>query len=155
MDHWWILSKSSQYHLSIPAFHPNFTCPIVSRSLSFSHLLFLSPSISLFLCFPSLPLIVEIYRKDRPECIIRAQELFANNGSHVLSFFLSIYLSRSFLCSLSPSHSFAPSPLLRSLSFSLSLPVLEFIRDRTYVSRHRHSPRIGGSERIEPAHGPD
>lgn len=58
---------------------------------------------------------------------MQVQELFSNNGSHVLSFFLPICLPRSF-----------PSPpsvlFFRAFSFSLSLSVLQFIRDRVCIS---------------------
>lgn len=103
--------------------------------------------------FPSPPPIAEIYWKVRPRCIVRVQELFADNGSlHIFSLFFLIHLSLALFFVLSPSSS-ALSPLpLFLLPPPLSLSSCLVIREIVCVSRHCHSLYIDGHER-ERAHG--
>lgn len=88
-------------------------------------------SLSLPLCFPSLFLIVKIYWKDRPGCIMCIQELLANNGLNLIfSLSSSSFISLALSTVLSPFYSFVSS-LLLFLAFPLRSPIHS--RSRVYL----------------------
>lgn len=108
-----------------------------------------SLSLSLVTLCPSPSLIIEIYWKVRPRCIVRVQELLPIMALFIPSLlFLSLSSSISFAFSFVLSHSISFFCIFTLRFFFLSLFPNSVVHERVCMSRHRHSPCIDGFERM-------